>query len=404
MPKFFYVAKNQSGEVKSGDTEAAEERDVVDELKKEGFWVTSIKALEEKKKSKVALADRIFTVPLKSKMVFSRHLGVMLGAGLSLTRALGILANQEENKSFKNIINKLTADVKQGVSLADAMEKFPRVFNKVFVSMIRVGELSGNLEEILNILADQLEKDHKLVSKVRGAMMYPGIIFSVMILMGFLMMIYVIPKITGIFKDFNADLPLPTQILVGVSDFMAAHAVLSLGGLFGTVIGVRLFSKTPVGIRIFHKFFLKAPVIGPVITKVNSARFARILSALLKSGVALVEALRITSDTLGNYYFKQACLKASGDVQKGITLSQVLTSYKNVFPYLVTQMIEVGEETGRTDQILNNLAIFYEEEVDQVTKNLSSVIEPVLMLVIGAAVGFFAIAVIQPIYSLMDKM
>lgn len=404
MANFFYVAKNQAGEVKNGNMEGAEERDVVESLRKDGFWVTAIRKIEEKKKTQFSLLGNFVRVSLKSKMIFCRHLAVMIGSGLSLSRALNILASQEKNSSFKKIILKIEEHVRTGVSLADAMAKYPGVFNSVFVSMVRVGELSGNLEEILTILSEQLEKDHKLVSKIRGAMIYPGIVMTVMVVMGILVMALVVPKITSLFKEFDAQLPPLTRMLIAVSDFMANNLIITFVGLIGMVAFMSYFLKTELGRKIFHKFYVKAPVIGPIVTKVNSARFARILSSLLKSGVALVEALKITSDTLGNYYYKQATVKASVDVQKGIPLSKVLSGYSNYFPHLVIQMVEVGEETGKTEQVLFKLASFYEEEVDQITKNLSSIIEPVLMVVIGCAVGIFAISIIQPIYSVMDMM
>lgn len=404
MPKFTYTAKNKDGQTKKGEIEASDKRDVFETLKKEGYWVTFLEQAEKKKKHRGSFLDKFVKVPLKNRMIFCRHLGVMIESGLSLSRALGILASQEKNKNFKEIIKKISDDVKKGVSLADASAKYPGVFNSVFVSMIRVGEVSGNLEEILKILADQMEKDYKLISKIRGALIYPVIIIVVMIVIGTLMMIFVVPKITAIFEEFDADLPILTQLVVSVSGFMAANSVLVLGMMVGVVVGTRVFAKTQVGKRIFHKLFLKMPIIGPIVEKVNSARFARILSSLMTSGVALIEALKITSDTLGNYYFKRACQDASNQVQKGIPLSQVLFGYRKVFPYLIVQMVEVGEETGKTDQVLLRLAGFYEEEIDQVTKNLSSVIEPILMVVIGTAVGIFAVSIIQPVYSIMGKM
>ena len=404
VPKYSYVAKNQAGKVEKGEMEAAEQREVVESLKKEGFWPTSISEKKKEKKRGGSILDRFLTVPLKNKMIFCRHLSVMIGSGLSLSKALVILAEQEKNKSFAKMIEKTAADVKKGVSFADAMAKYPRVFDSVFVSMVRMGEVSGNLEEILKILAEQLEKDHKLVSKVRGAMIYPSIIVVVMFVIGILIMIFVIPKITGVFSEFGAELPLLTRIIISVSGFVSKNAWLTIGIMIAVVVGIRLFSKTVPGRQIFHKLFLKGPVVGTIITKVNSARFARILSSLLESGTSLVESLKITSDTLGNYYFKKSCLKASKEVQKGVDLSKILTRYNNIFPYLVIQMMEVGEETGKTPEVLKKLAGFYEEEVDQITKNLSSIIEPVLMVIIGAAVGLFAIAIIQPIYSIMERI
>jgi type IV pilus assembly protein PilC len=406
MPKFIYTAKNKEGKAKDGEMEAADRREVFEALKKDGYWVTSVDQdqSEKKKKRKGSFFDRFVKVPLKNRMIFCRHLGVMISSGLSLAKALSILAGQEKNKTFSEVIKKVSADVKKGVSLADAAAKYPGVFNSVFVSMIRVGEMSGNLENILGILAEQMEKDHKLISKIKGALIYPVIILVVMVVIGTLMMIFVVPKITDIFNEFNADLPPLTKLLVVTSNFMANNSILVIAMMIGSVIAVRMFAKTFVGRRIFHMLFLKLPVVGTIVVKVNSARFARILSSLLSSGVALVESLKITSDTLGNFYFKNATLEASNQVQKGIPLSQVLFSSNKVFPYLIVQMVEVGEETGKTDQVLLKLAGFYEEEVDQITKNLSSVIEPVLMVVIGTAVGLFAVSIIQPVYSIMGKM
>lgn len=403
--KYFYVAKKQDGEVKTGEIEGIDDREVTAQLRSEGFWVTSLKPVAQKKnQAKGSFFDIFTSVPLKSKMIFCRHLAVMMSSGLSLSRALNILENQEKNATFKEVIKKVEDDVKKGVTLADSIARFPRVFNSVFVSMIKVGELSGNLEEILNILADQLEKDHKLVSKIRGAMIYPSIIFVVMIMMGILMMIFVVPKITKVFDDFDAELPFLTQMIIGISNFMAAHAIIVIGGFIGLVVGLRFFSQTLLGKQIFHQLFLKLPVVGDIVIKVNSARFSRILSSLLGSGVSLIESLTITSDTLGNYYYKKATKQAAIEVQRGITLSEVLMQYQSVFPFLVIQMVQVGEETGKTGEVLIKLAEFYEEEVEQITKNLSSIIEPVLMVLIGGAVGVFAVSIIQPIYSIMGQM
>ncbi|MDD3607449.1 MAG: type II secretion system F family protein [Candidatus Moranbacteria bacterium] len=403
MIKFKYIAKNEEGKERKGEMEASSRQEVADNLRKENFWAISIKEVERKKPMEFSF-NFFLSVPLKNKMIFCRHLAVMITSGLSLSKALTVLSEQEKNKTFKKIISELGTDISKGNSLASSMKKYPRIFNKIFTSMVEVGETSGNLEEILKILTNQLEKDHKLISKIRGAMIYPAVIFTVMILIGILMMIFVVPNITAIFEDFDTELPIFTRILLGISSFMASNITLTLLILIGSIGGVFAFYKTPPGVRFFHKLFLKAPIVGNIVTKVNSARFARILSSLLQSGVSLVRSLEITASTLDNYYFQQTLKQSAVDVQKGINLSKILSDKKEVFPYLVIQMIEVGEETGKTPDVLLNLAEFYEEEVDQITKNLSSIIEPVLMLVIGAAVGFFAVAIIQPIYSIMEQV
>lgn len=403
MLKFEYTAKSNDGKEKKGIMEALNESEVAIKLKEEGFWITSLKEMEEKKKTS-SFGDAIFTVPLKEKMIFCRHLAVMIESGLSLNRALLVLIGQEKNRTFKKNLEKIHEEIKKGVSLADAMAKHPKTFNQVFISMVKVGEGSGNLEEILKILAKQLEKDHKLISKIRGALIYPGVIMSVMIIIGILMMMFVVPKITAIFNDFDAQLPLLTKILIGISNFMAQNVLVTLGIIFGSLTTLFFFYRSAPGKKVFHLLFLKLPVIGNIVNKVNSARFSRILSSLLTSGVSLVKALRITSNTLGNYYYSKGIKKAAQDVQKGVPLSKILSSENSLFPYLVIQMIEVGEETGKSPEILKKLAEFYESEVDQISKNLSSIIEPILMVVIGSAVGLFAIAIIQPIYSIMEKV
>ena len=408
MLKFSYVAKNEKGEEKKGDMEANEKKDIAESLKEEGFWLTSLEEIKGKDKMTLnrsgVIASLMLSVPLKSKMVFCRHLAVMINSGVSISRALAILSGQEKNKVLRRVICDLTEQIKKGVSLADAMKKYPTIFNQVFTSMVGVGETSGNLEGILKILAQQLEKDHKLISKVRGALIYPVIIVTVMMIIGVLMMMFVVPKITAIFDDFGADLPILTKVVLGISNFMSQNVVVTSSLILGSVTALLFFWRSSLGKKFFHKLFLKAPVLSGLVNKVNSARFARILSALSKSGVPLVRSLKITSDTLGNYYYKEAVLAASQEVQKGIPLSSVLGRYQDFFPYLVIQMIEVGEETGKTPEVLLKLADFYEEDVDQMTKNLSSIIEPVLMVVVGLAVAFFAIAIIQPIYSIMDKV
>jgi len=401
--KFEYLAKNKKGEEKKGVISTATKKEAAEQLKDKGLWPVFIEKVKIDKPRKKLFSGVSGSIPLKEKMIFCRHLGVMISSGLSMSRALEILGEQEGHGGFKKIIHNLTEDVKKGVSLADAMIKHPQAFNKVFTSMIKVGEAGGSLEEILNILSSQLEKDHKLVSKIKGALIYPAIIIAVMIVIGILMMMFVVPKITNVFEEFDAELPLITQIVIAISNFMAGNIILTFGAIVAFTAGVWFFYKSKSGIIIFHKIFLKTPVINTLVVKLNSARFSRILSSLLESGVSLVEALEITSDTLGNHYFKKSTKKASDDVQRGMALSDILSNNKeNPFPFLVVKMLKVGEDTGKTPEVLENLADFYEEEVDQITQNLSAIIEPVLMVVVGIAVALFAVAIIKPIYSLME--
>ena len=295
MATFFFKAKNKAGAEKEGELEAVDEREVSERLREEGFFLVFAEQRKEKaKKNKSPVFS--MGVSLKDKTLFCRHLGVMMSSGLSISRALSILAEQEKNPSFKKTILKICDEVKKGTSLADAMAEYPKIFDQVFVSMVRVGETGGSLEEILKILSDQLEKDYKLVSKVRGAMIYPSIIMVVMVVIGFLMLAFVIPKITAIFNDFDAELPFLTQVILSLSNFISQNILISSGLILGFSGAVFSFYKTGPGRSFFHRMFLIAPVLGPIVRKVNSARFARILSSLLNSGVSLVEALKITAD------------------------------------------------------------------------------------------------------------
>jgi type IV pilus assembly protein PilC len=404
MSKFTFVAKNSKGEIRRGDLEGKDSRAVVGDLRADGFFVTSI--IEEENSGHVSGPSKwnIFSgISLKDKMMFARHLGVMLSSGLSVPRALNVISNQTKSKKFKNILAKLEEDVKTGNTLADSLAR-SGVFDDLSVNMIRVGELGGSLEEVLDLLADQLEKEHNLISKVRGAMYYPTVIFVVMIGIGIAMMTFVVPQLTAVFSDTQATLPASTKMIIDSSNFMAAHKLLVLFFIIFIVLFIIIFFKTRMGKRAAAFLSLKTPVIKNIVVKVNTARFARIYASLLRSGVPVTESLKIISETLTNHYYQEAFKRVGLEVQKGKPLHEELAVYPKLFPILIVQMVEVGEETGKTVDVLSDLARFYEEEIDQLTKNLSSIIEPVLMVVIGAAVGFFAISMIMPMYSIMDQM
>ncbi len=404
MPQFNFVAKNSKGEMKSGEMEGKSKRSVVEGLRSEGFFVTAIEEKGSVNNEKINSSGGFFSkVSLKDKMMFARHLGVMLASGLSLPRALRVISNQTKNKKFRRILSNLENDIKTGNSLADSLEKYP-VFDELSINMIRVGEAGGNMEEVLELLADQLEKEHNLLSKVRGAMYYPSVILLVMIGVGIAMMIYVVPKLTTVFSDISTSLPLSTRMIIATSNYMASHQILVISGVLIFAGALFSFFKTKIGRKFSSIIFFKAPVIKNVVIKVNNARFARIYSSLTKSGVSVVESLRIISRTLTNSTYQKAFREIGEGVQKGKPLHEELAKYPKLFPILVTQMVEVGEETGKTVEVLLNLARFYEEEIDQITKNLSSIIEPVLMVIIGSAVGFFAISMIMPMYSVMEQM
>ncbi len=344
------------------------------------------------------------SVALKEKIVFIEDFALMLHSGIAAPRALGILAHQTHNKKFRKILTELSAAVESGKSLHESMAEYPAVFSNIFVSMIKVGELSGNLDKSLEYLSIQLEREADLKSKTKGAMIYPGVIVSAMVIIGLLMSIFVLPKLTGIFKQFNVQLPLATRVVIAITDFMSAHSITVVVGLVA-VVGLTIYAlRTPVGKRGFNWLILRMPVINTIVKKINLARFCRILGSMMKSGIAIVEGLQVSGEALGNVYYREVAMEASGNVKIGKPLTEAFTHHENLFPYIVTQMLEVGEETGSIETILEQLASHYETEVDDTMRNLSSIIEPVLLLVIGGVVGVLALALIGPIYSISQSI
>jgi len=405
MPTYIYTAKSYSGETKGGEISAQSEQAIAQQLRAEGFLVTSIKLMEEKQqKAKVNFLGSLQRVPLKEIMVFARNLSVMISSGVTVSRSVKNLSLQTQNKRFIKVLDDVNDEMQNGKTLSEAMAKYPGVFNELFINMVRVGETAGNLDEVLRIVALQLEKEHDLHRKIKGAMTYPAVILFAMIGIAILMLTYILPKIMGVFKDMDAQLPPMTQFIVNLSDLLRNNGLAATIVALALIIGGKIFLGKPIGKRVFAYIAIHSPIFGSIVIKVNSARFARIYSSLLKSGVNSIDAMKIVGHTLTNFYYQKALNDGVEQVQKGISLSKVLSEHADLFPLLVSQIVEVGEETGKTDTVLLQLAEFYEEEIDQITKNMSSIIEPLLMLLIGGGVGFFAVAMLQPMYSLMENV
>ena len=405
MPKFLYTAKAiDTGQPHSGEMVARDEKELAQELRKQGMLLTSHREMAEKTQINIKFFDRFQSVPLKEKMIFTRNLAVMVSSGLTLSRGIHNLSLQTTHKGFSKILQDVFEEVQGGKTLSEGLAKYPKIFNELFTNMVAVGEVSGNLEEVLDILATQLEKEHDLSSKVRGALIYPMVIVVAMIGIGILMLTYILPKITGVFKEMEVELPPTTRAIMSASDFLIAHYIIVSGGSVLMIMAVNFFAKTDTGRAFFGRLYLYLPIVGNIVVKVNCARFARIHSSLLKSGVSVVTSLGIVSKTLGNVHYKEALEDAIGEIQKGTDLSKIIARYPKLFPILVPQILEVGEETGKTEMVLRRLAEFYEEEVSQITKNMSSIIEPILMLLIGGGVGFFAVAMLQPMYSVLNNI
>ena len=340
------------------------------------------------------------TVSLKDKIFFIQNLRVMVKGGLSLGRALDSIASQVSNSYFKKVLTGVSLNVQSGTGFAKSLEAYPKVFDDLFINMVKSGELSGNLEDVLDKLHIQLKRDHDLLSKVKGAMIYPAVVLVAMFGIGAAMMVLVVPKLITVFEEFDAALPVATRVLISVSRFITNNGILVLVGLVVFLVVFIKYYRSKAGIKVFHKIFLKLPVLSGIVKKINLARFCRTTSSLLKTDIAIVKSLEITSMVVGNYYYKRALEDAAKKITKGLQINKVLSAYPKLFSPTVLQMLKVGEESGSVDVTLDEVAQFYEEEVNQIMETLPSIIEPVLILFLGVGVGAMAVAIIMPMYSL----
>lgn len=361
----------------------------------------------EKKEFSDQLEDFLINwqpIPVKEKLIFIQNLAVMIKASIPVLNSFRTLAEQTRNKHFRLILKQIALRLEQGSSLADSLKAHPKVFNELFVNMIESGEVSGKLEEVLHQLYLQTKKQYELTAHIKSALTYPLIVVIAMIGIGFFMMVFVIPKITAMFNDYSAKLPLTTRILIAVSDFLAKNWLFTLlTGIILIIIFLKILS-TRGGKYFFQAITLRLPIFGPIIKKINLARFARTASSLLKTDIMIVSAFQITANVLGNLHYRQAVMEVSEKIKKGGQINEVIKNYPDFFPPMVVQMVTVGEQTGEISEILQDLALFYEEEVDQIMQNLPSIIEPLLILLLGVGVGAIAIAIIMPMYALTSTI
>lgn len=403
-----YSAARRTGEVVKGEREAENEKILAQTLKSEGLFLLGAKPkIAGARISSLGIGEFLYNllpVSIVEKMFFTRNLAVMISAGLSLNRALDTLKEEMTNPKFKKILEDIGASVLGGKSFAESMRAHEKVFGHLFINMVEVGEATGKLTLVLKLLSNQMKKDYDLRKRVRGAMIYPVIILIALAGVGVAMMVYVVPMLSQTIKDLGVELPLMTRIIIGISDILSKYFIWFMAALILFIFFARFFLKTSWGKSIFDRVILRFPVFGSLVKKFNLARFSRTLVYLITSGVSIVRSLEVTSTILGNSLYREAVEAASREIQKGKQLNVILAPYHNLFPPVVIQMISVGEETGKLSNLLLRLALFFEEDVNNTTKNLSTIIEPMLMLIIGVAVGFFAVAMLQPIYSSLGNI
>jgi type II secretory pathway component PulF len=403
MITYSYKAKNSQGETYEKTVEANNRADLYMMIRDEHGRPISIK--EVRKFSFKTFFQGLFGgISNREKITFAKNLGSMIKAGLPVTRALAVMEKQTKKRSLKNLYSGLALDVSHGEPFSGAMSKYPKIFSPLFISMVRAGEESGNMTGALEVVANQMEKSDQIIRKVRGALIYPAVVISIMIIIAILMLVYMVPTLTATFEGMGVKLPLSTRIIIALSDFLISYTVLVLGGFIALVVLSATFLKSKIGHRFLDSILIRLPVIGQLVREVESARTARTLSSLLSAGVNVIPAFAVTIDVMQNHKYKKALIEASAAIEKGELISSVFSKYPNLYPAFVGEMVSVGEETGKISDMLLGVASYYEEEVDQKTKNVSTIIEPILMVIIGAGVGIFAISMLGPTYSLVEHI
>lgn len=386
--------------------EAPSRFDVYEQIRNEGGFVTTIEELHGFSLSMFSHLNISIGTGIKRTEIIrtAKNLSAMLSAGLSISRALSVIERQSSNKHLKAIATGLAESVKKGSSFHEALAVYPDVFPEIFVAMARAGEESGSLADSLTVVALQMERSEELIRKIKGAMIYPAIVITAVVVVGILMLMYVVPTLTSTFTSLGVKVPLATRIIVAISNFMVANVTLVLVSLLVLVVGGILFVRSKIGNRIVLAVALHMPVINELVRETYTARAARTLSSLLSAGVPVLDALSITKAVVHAESFAKVIAEAEAHVKKGELLSTSFSEHASLYPILMSDMLAVGEETGKVAEMLKQIAEFYEEDVAQKTKDLSTVIEPLLMLLIGAAVGVFAVAVISPIYQLSSAI
>ncbi len=402
MPQFSYTSVSKDGRQVSGIMAAPNRDDVISELRKNGGRPLLLREVKAKKQ-RMSLKNK---AKLKDLVIFSRELSTMISAGVPLPKSLETLAEQAENKYFKEVITNINHDVESGIALGDAMAKHPKVFSEVYVNMVRAGEAGGILDDIMKRLATQVEKDATIRHKVKGAMAYPLVILSITVIAFFVIMLVIMPKISKIITEIggpDAQLPIYTRVMIGASSFLQHNIIFILIGSAVGVFLLRRYINTEKGKYRFHGFLLRTPIIGKVLSKIVIARFARTFSSLMGAGVSVLDSLEITGKAVGNRVVQKELEEVAKNVRNGQSLGKQLLGAQ-YFPPIVGQMMGVGEETGKIDEILVKVADFYEEEVDTVIDGLASIIEPLMIVILGSLVGMIAASVMGPIAGLSKQI
>lgn len=396
MAEFVYKAKDSAGENRTGSIQSPDVHSAALTLRKKGLIVFSINAKGGGADS--FLGRFLNRVSFTELVIVTRQLATMVSAGLVLSEAVDILVEQQNNKTLKKALEEVSQDVKGGLTLAQALGKHPNIFPRLYINLVKSGEASGKLDQVLAQMADGLEKDREFQAKVKGAMIYPIVVVTMMIVVVIIMMVFVIPKLINLYQQSTIELPLPTKILITASNLTVHFWWLGILILVGLGVGINRWNKTPQGNLFLGKLILKLPLIGRIISNVTLTNFNRTFGLLTSAGIPLLESIGIVSDLTNNPVYRNALKEAYSGVEKGLPFSSLLTA--QVFPRIISQMVKVGEETGKVDEIFFKLADYFESESDHLVKNLTVAIEPIILVILGIGVAFLVISIILPIYKL----
>ena len=406
MPVFEYLLVNKKKETVSSTIEAADKLSAINALKSRGQLI-KIEEKSAKKAGGFSFGKKKKGAKTDELVMFTRQLSAMVSAGVPILRSLNSMAKHAESAGFRETINAVIKDIEGGMSFADALGKHPETFNDIYVNMVAAGEAGGILDDILKRLALQQEKNSSMKKKIKGAMTYPIVLLVITIIAFFILMTFIIPVIGKTIKDMggpDAELPLLTEIMLGISDFMVSFWYLIVPVFIGGIWALIRYIKTPKGRVKFHHIIIKVPAVGAIVRKVAIARFTRTFSALIGAGVAVLEALDVTSRAVGNVVYEESLREATKRVQNGEVLSRIIAERDDLYPPIVAQMLSVGEETGQTDKVLIKVADFYEEEVDTAIDGVSSIIEPVMIVAMGGVIALVAVSVMGPITSMAGQV
>ena len=397
MPTFAYVVKDKTGKTHSGTLEVESRNALVEQLWKQDFVVLSI---DERAQAKSSML-RIGAPGVKSDqlVIFSRQLATMVDSGIPISPALDVLAEQMDDRNFRQILRKIRDDIEAGASLSEAAGRHPKAFSDFFVNMMRAGESSGHLDEILDRVASYLEKVSALQRKVQASLFYPAFVSILAFLITSFLVVVIVPKFKDIFTQLGGELPLPTMILLKLSEYMGKYIIFEILGVIALIVAARVYISTSGGRMLFDKCILRVPVIGKLLQKAVIARFARTLATLVKSGVPILGSLEIVAKTSGNKVVEQAVLAARSSIKEGENIADPLSQSK-IFPTMVTRMISVGEKTGELEKMLAKIADFYENEVDAAVTAMTSLIEPLVIAVLGVVIGGIVVALFLPVFKI----